>query len=456
VIGAADGLHYVSHFIDNLSRYPDRRTVTVKTFQMVGMPMFLTTITTIAGFASLMWSDVAPMRELGLFASLGIAYAGLLSFFFLPAVFTRIKVSPMQSTAGDGGLVRLVIAGTRHRAIVAAAFLLILVVSAVYIPRLDVESNQLMYFKEASEIRQTFDTVERNFGGALLLNTEIRAERGLLTLRDYQYAEDILDVERELERLPGIQSAFSLFDVVSNLSRGVAGEEDYPENPAVVNNILHRLDEEDLETWYSDDGLRMMIKTDDLESLDIELLDSFKNEHPDIGIITGMPILFEEMNRLVVQSQIRSLGLAFVLIFLMLLFTIRKLRAALVSLIPIAITVAAIMGFLSISGFNLNMVTVNMSAIAIGVGVDYSIHLVSGIYYFRARKYDKRESVELALASVSKPVLASALGLSIGMSVMFFSPLRVHLQAATVMWIAMMVSSLAALLIVPQFYSRKG
>ncbi len=456
VIGAADGLHYVSHFIDNLSRYPDRRTVTIKTFQMVGMPMFLTTITTIAGFASLMWSDVTAMRQLGLFASLGIAYAGLLSFFFLPAVFSRVKVSAKRETATESGLVKLIIRASRQRAMVVVVFMLIVVVSAVYIPRLGVESNQLMYFKDDSEIKQTFDKVEQDFGGALPLSAEIIADRGLLTLRDYQYAEDILDAERELERLPGIQSAFSLFDTISNLSQEMTGEQDYPENPAVVNNILHRLDEEDLETWYSDDGLRMMIKTDDLESLDVGSLDNFKAEHPGIRVITGMPVLFEEMNRLVVQSQTRSLGLAFALIFLMLLVTIRKLRAALVSLIPIAITVIAIMGFLSISGFNLNVVTVNMSAIAIGVGVDYSIHLVSGIYYFRERNHSNQESVELALATVSKPVLASALGLSIGISVMFFSPLVVHLQAAAVMWIAMMASSLAALLLVPLFYSRKG
>ena len=194
--------------------------------------------------------------------------------------------------------------------------------------------------------------------------------------------------------------------------------------------------------------------TEDLDSVDIDRLEDFVTEHPNIRVVSGMPVLFDEMNRLVVQSQIRSLGLALVLIFIMLLVTIRKLRAALVALIPIVITIVAIMGMLVISRFYLNVLTANLSAISIGVGVDYSIHLISGIYYFRKQGLDRRKSIDAALSSVSRPILANAFGLAIGMSALFFSPLRIHMQAASVMWVAMVVSSMAALLLVPIFYSK--
>jgi len=454
VIGSADGLHYVSHFIDNLSRYSDRRQLTVETLRLVGMPMFLTTITTMAGFASLMWSDVAPMRQMGIFVSVGIAYAGLLSMFFLPAVLLRIKLPAAQPQAQPGGLVKFVLDCSRHRTRVIVAFAIVIGISAFSIPRLEVVSNQLMFFKQDSEIVQTFDRVEKYFGGALPLTGEIAAPRGLLTLRDHSFAEDVLDDERDLERLPGIHSVVSLFDIVGSASEEMTGQHGYPESPAVVDNILRHIDDEDLETWFSDDGLRMMIKIDDLDSVDIGLLDSFVAEHPEITVITGMPVLFDEMNRLVVQSQVRSLGLALVLIFIMLLVTIRKLRAALVALIPIVITIIAIMGMLAISRFNLNVVTANLSAIAIGVGVDYAIHLISGIYYFRERGHRGKESVDLALSTVGRPILANAFGLAIGLSVLFLSPLQIHLEVAAVMWVAMMVSSMAALLLIPLFYSR--
>jgi len=456
VIGSAYGLHYVSHFMDNMPRYSDRRQLTIETMRMVGTPIFLATITTMAGFASLTWTEVLPMRQMGMFVSLGIGYAGFLALFFVPAVLARIKLPPKQPQVQESRLARLVLEGSKHRAPIAVVFLAIVVVSAFYIPRLEVVSDQLMFFKEGSEIRNTFDKVEEYFGGAIPLNAEIISNRGMHTLRDYNFAEDILDTERELERLPGVQSAFSLFDMIVGINEMITGRDDYPESPQFIQRLLMQIDDEDLETWVSDDGLRMMIRTEGLSSDDIGRLEDFVDEHPDIRLITGMPVLFNEMNKLVAQSQIQSLGLALALIFVMLLVTIRRFGAALVAMLPIVITIAAILGMLSITKFHLNMLTANMSAVTIGVGVDYSIHLISGIYYFRKRGLDKGESVESALSSVSRPVLANAFGLATGLSILFFSPLRIHMQVASVMWVAMVVSSMAALLLIPIFYSRRN
>jgi len=140
----------------------------------------------------------------------------------------------------------------------------------------------------------------------------------------------------------------------------------------------------------------------------------------------------------------------------MLLVTIRKLGAALVAMLPIVITIAAILCMLSLTKFNLNILTANMSAIAVGVGVDYSIHLISGIYYFRKQGLGSIDSVDSALSSLSRPILANAFGLAIGLSILFFSPLRIHMQVASVMWVAMVVSSMGALLLIPIFYSRRN
>jgi len=453
VMGSAYGLHYVSHFMDNISRYSDRRQLTVETMRMVGTPIFLATITTMAGFASLAWTELPAMRQMGIFVSLGVGYAGFIAFFFLPAVLSRIRLPSQLPPTQQSNLTGLILAASRHRVLVVVVFLAIVVVSAFYIPRLDVVSNQLMFFREDSQIRQTFDKVEKYFGGALYLTGELAADRGIDTLRDYNFAEDILDTEREMERLPGVKSVLSIFDMVAGINEMVTGRDEYPQNPRIIQRFLLQIDEEDLKTWVSDDGFRMMLRTEDLESVDIDRLEDFVAEHPDIRSISGMPVLFEEMNKLVVRSQIQSLGLALILVFMMLLVTIRKFGAALIALMPIVITITAIMGMLVISKFNLNILTANVSAITVGVGVDYSIHLISGIYYFRKQGLGRRDSVDAALSSVSRPVLANAFGLAIGLSVLFFSPLRIHMQVASVMWVAMVVSSLAALLLIPIFYS---
>jgi predicted RND superfamily exporter protein len=453
VVGSAYGLHYISHFMDNIPRYSDREQLTVETMRMVGVPIFLAAITTMAGFASLTWTQVPPMRQMGIFVSLGVGYAGFLAIFFLPAVMSRIELPAKLPQASESRLTALVLAVSRHKILIVASFAGIFVLSAFYIPRLNVVSNQLMFFRESSSISQTFDRVERYFGGALYLTGEVVAEGGVSTLRDYNYAEDILDAEREMERLPGVKSAMSIFDIISGMNKMATGRNEYPENPRIIHRFLSQIDDEDLDTWVSEDGLRVMLRTEDLESLDVDRLESYVAAHPDIRMISGMPVLFEEMNRLVVRSQAQSLGLALILVFIMILLTIRRLRAAIIALIPIIITIVAIMGMLVMSGFHLNILTANMSAISVGVGVDYSIHLISGIYYFRKQGLGREESVEAALASVSRPVLTNAFGLAIGLSILFFSPLRIHMQVASVMWVAMMVSSLAALLLIPILYT---
>ncbi len=456
VIGSAYGLHYVSHFMDNFNKYKDRREVTVATMEMVGTPIFMATITTMAGFISLVWTDVLPMRQMGIFVTVGIAYAGLMALFFVPAVLSKLNLKGIKSTTEGNLLNNFVLKASRQRIMVSAVFIVIVIVSGVFIPRLDVVSNQLMFFREGSEIRQTFDKVEELFGGAMPLVGEIilPEEQGILF--NNEYAVGVLETERELEELPGIRSVFSIFDMIKGMNMMVTGEDAYPSSPTFAPEMLSQLDVSALDTFVSEDGLRMLIRTEGLTSGDIDKIEEFVDEHDDtVRIITGLPVLFDEMNSLVVRSQVQSLGLALVLIFIMLLINLRKLTAALAGILPVVITICAIMGMLSITGFQLNMMSANLSAITIGVGVDYSIHVLAGIYYYRRQGMDSRESVRSTLTTVSRPVLANAFGLTIGFSAFFFSPLAIHTQVASVMWVAMVVSSMAALLLLPIFYSGR-
>jgi len=456
VIGSAYGLHYVSHYLDNIAKYPDRRQLTVETLRMVGTPIFLATLTTMAGFASLTWTEVVPMRQLGIFVTLGIAYAGFMALFFLPALLSRMKVPEKPAASRESLINKFVLKASRQRILISIIFATIVIVAVVYIPGIQVVSDQLMFFKDNSEIRQTYDRVEEQFGGAIPLTGEIISIQGEEDLFDREFALKVLETERDLENVPGINSAFSVFDLLRGINLMVTGVNAYPDNPNVTRMMLSRVSSADQRTWISADGFRIIVRTEGLTSDDIDNLAQFVAEHNDvIRIITGMPVLFDEMNRLVVKSQIQSLALALVLIFIMLWVTLRRITAALAGLLPIAITIAAILGMLSITGFQLNIMTANLSAIAIGVGVDYSIHLISGIYYYRREGMDRQESLRAALTTVSRPVLANAFGLAIGLSALFFSPLRIHTQAASVMWVAMVVSSMAALLLVPIFYSGR-
>jgi len=457
IIGSAYGLHFISHFLDNIVKYgDDKRLILRETYKDVAKPILLATVTTVAGFASLAWTDVATIREMGVYVAIGIAYAGLISLVFLPAILSRISLPKVKEKSRENRLVGWVIAAGRFKHAIIVSFIIIAIVSAAFIPAIEVETNQLLFFKESSDIRQTFDKIEDEFGGALPLNGEIVNKNPSQALLDNSYANAILALESELEETNGVTSVISIFNVIAGISQMTTGIVGYPGNPMITQGILSQLSATEQDNWISEDGFQLVIRTKDFDNESIEAISSFVDENEEIGTITGAPILFDAMSDMVVEGQTQSLGLAITVVFLMLWVSLRRLTAALIGIIPVVITILAIIGTLSITGFGLNVVTATLAAIAVGIGIDYSIHLLSAIYYYKEKGNDGYTSVKEALAKVSRPILANALGLLVGFSAYLISPLRVHSHIAVIMWVAMLVASMAALLLVPIFYSNKG
>ena len=243
----------------------------------------------------------------------------------------------------------------------------IIVCGAIFIPQLEVDSDQLFFFKAEDEIRLGFDRMAEVFGAATPLTGEFVYEPG-----DTQSIDALLAIERELETLPGINRVVSAADIAQGLppEQGkalLAGEIDSPLGPMV-----------------SDDGMRFLVFPGEFETQDLRAWLAFAEETEEITTLTGMPVLWDEIARLVLRAQVGSLIAAFALVFVMLLATYRNLRTTLVSLIPIALTVAALLAFISASGINLNLITAIASSIVIGVGIDYAIHLTAAVDYQRS------------------------------------------------------------------------
>jgi predicted RND superfamily exporter protein len=157
VMGSADGLHFVSHFQEEAER-PDLEGRVSSALSHVGIPMILTTISTAAGFLSLMFTGVEPIQQLGLFAAIGITFAGVISFFFLPASIGYLEVGPGHRTALLGpaiaaGLKRLV----RTRVPALVLIVAILGFGAVALPGLSVNPDQLFFFKVDDPVRIGFE-----------------------------------------------------------------------------------------------------------------------------------------------------------------------------------------------------------------------------------------------------------------------------------------------------------
>jgi predicted RND superfamily exporter protein len=284
-------------------------------------------------------------------------------------------------------------------------------------------------------VREAFAKTEEVFGGATPLAGEFAfaPSRGLASL------SEITAISRELEALPGIRRVFSIADVATQLT---------PEElqSVVVGGISFPLGD-----MVSSDGLRFMVFPAGFTTENLEAWVAFAEDTPEIVSLTGMPIVWDEIARLVLNAQLTSIAVAFILVALMLGLAYRNLRETIVALVPITLTIATVLGFLAMSGINLNLVTAILSSIVIGVGIDYSIHYIAAINNARPRGDGY---VFRAIDRAGRPIVANALGIAVALTALWVSPLKVHSQVSMIMWIAMITSALTALVVIPMFLPR--
>ena len=196
------------------------------------------------------------------------------------------------------------------------------------------------------------------------------------------------------------------------------------------------------------------LKNETLASIE-RLIAEFNDQNPEIEAhITGAQYLMKDLNLMMIENQRNTLYLAFFLIFIMLLISLKKLKSSIIALFPIIFTVIFLLGFLGISGISLNVITATIFSITIGVGIDYAVHYTSVWQYYKNSGLNSQKSVNKAYTYTSRPILANAFGLAIGLSALLFSPIRLHLYVSILMWVAMMSGVFFSLSFLPTVLNK--
>ncbi|NND84468.1 MAG: MMPL family transporter [Acidimicrobiia bacterium] len=436
VMGSAYGLHFVTHYQDVASETDDPGERVRSTLEQVGKPIILTTISTAIGFLSLYAADVGPIRVMGLYAATGITFAGIISFFTLPALLSRLEVAPRAHPPRLGnalvtGLQRIV--RTRVPAIVTAVVLVAF--AAVFIPQIEVDSDPLFMFPDDHPLREAFGVTEELFGGATPLIGEFAFDHADV---DGSFAA-ANEATAELEALDSVRSVIS----VASLANSLPAE--------MVEGAIDGSVELPMGSMVSDDGLRFMLLTEGLDGEGLDELQALEESSDAIVVVTGMTVLWDAMADLVLSAQVWSVLAALALVAIMLFATYRRVRPTLVALVPLVLTIGALLGFIAASGIHLNLITAVASSIVIGVGIDYAIHFVAAIQHAEA---DGPGYVLRALRAAGRPIVANALGIAVGLTGLWLSPLQPHHDISMIMWVSMIVAAFCALVIIPAMLPR--
>lgn len=425
VIGSADGLHFVTHMEEEMTKQSPTDALN-HTLKIVGVPMIITTTTSMAGFIGLMMINTDAIKDLALFASVGVFLAGVITWYVLPLIFTG-SIKLKHSPKGHG---KSFTALWGRKSIIIAIVLVL--TSLIFIPSIQTEFNQLLFFKDSTNVQKNFKQIMAVNDGAVPL---------------YFYGHtDLVSVE---EKLPELQDVFSTLESNENVTKVI-----YPKFDNFEGFSLKNLSQAKQFIHVSGDQLyyRFMVFPKDLKNDTISSLKEATEPFDEQGQLIGVQFLMQELNETLVKGQVLSIIVTMLLIIIMLFIALRSIKLTLVATIPILLTSIILYGFLGLSGISLNLMTSTIFSITLGIGIDYAIHYTSVFQYYRKNNHE--HPVEQALLYSSRPIIANALGLSLGLSALWLSPLLIHLHISILMWVAMLVAVFMSLTVLPTLLKK--
>ncbi|MDD5763651.1 MAG: efflux RND transporter permease subunit, partial [Candidatus Bipolaricaulis anaerobius] len=473
-MGTADGIHIVNRYYEVAARGLPKREVVLATMSEMTSPVVMTSLTTIAGFLSLLATFLVPQRQFGVFTAVGMAAELILSLTLIPAILALLRL-PATGTKEQHlehgflarGLARLGSGVVRHRAWVLAIAVVLVAISLVGVPRLRLETELSQYIGEDSPIAQTMQVMDDRFGGAMQLAIEIDTGRRD-GLKDPEVLAKIVALEEFLEAEPAISTTSSIADLVREMNQKFHGDDPayyvIPEDGRLVSQLLFLFTFQggslgsmalgDFSAGEVFARVQGIDSTQEIEEL-MERIQAYLDENFNVHGIRAREVGIAQvsislLNRLV-ASQATSLGTSMVAVWAIVALLMRSLLAGLISLIPLVITVALNFGFMAYTGRPLDIATMMIGSIVIGVGIDYAIHFQSRfrLEYARAKNPKPAQIIEQTMRTSGRGIVYNAVTVGLGFAVLVFSTLKGTAIFGSLIATAMGLSALAALTVIP-------
>lgn len=457
-------IHLVVRYRELAQNNPelDYHTLIQNTLTQMFKPCLFTTLTTFAAFGSLLMSGIRPVIDFGWMMSIGVTIALVLSFIAFPIIMRFLpkpQVSKFNTELGfTHGLAKFSEKFGNHLLVVIVLFVGLAIVG---INQLSVENRFIDYFKKSTEINQGLTLIDNKLGGTIPL--EIVFDD---LAQDYWYDEDlrtdIHKIHEYLDRLDETGKVLSIDTLMQILTR--ANDNQTP-NGFFLNIIKSQISGDAktqvLDPYMSEESgqLRMVVRVRETNKALKRAALIEKIEHyiaKDIGFregsfhTTGMLVLYNNMLQSLFDSQIKTILTVFVMIFVMFLFVFKSLSLSILAIIPNILPSIFILGIMGLMNIPLDLMTITISAIAIGIGVDNAIHY---IHRFRAEfKKDRNylTSMYRSHDSIGLAMFYTSITVTLGFLILALSNFIPSIYFGIFTAIAMLSAVLANLTLLPK------
>lgn len=476
-ISCADGIHIVSEAFHHMHHGKSAKEAIELTISHLWKPVGLTSITTALGFASFIFSGGQSLRNTGSFLAFGVMTAMIFSLFLIPVLFSWY--APAKSHASRKHysqqlhLLRIIEHRTeallRHRFAVLGIALVMLTFSIYAMFQIRTDTDEIRYFRPSNPVRQTAELIEQEMGGLSVLQIVLEGESN--SFSRYETVAEIDRLSRKLSSLSEVSSVVSMPTLISYLSYRIQGKKSeafqFPESEQRFRGLLTLLQRTQLQGGFHLDSLvnkdysrtRMLIRLNHSSTQLIEKIlsdiDEDLNSFRDQGFSLGYAGDYIRLSngRVIVRSQVLSLGITLLVILIILTVLYRSLLHGLMVSIPVMLAVLFNFTLMWLFDISLNPATAIISAVGLGVGIDYSIHLYSRYLLHSPIERKQRSAVVHAVVESSRGILSNAMAVGLGFLVLLFSVYSIINEMGWIIASTMLSTALSSLILLPVLLS---
>jgi predicted RND superfamily exporter protein len=428
-------VHVLSIFFDKFNKTGDKKQAIGYTMGHSGLAIAMTSVTTAIGVGSFAGSEVAPISDLGMFASLGVMVSLFLTLTLLPALLslTKLKPKPLKGPSKlDSVMEKLAVIPVKHyKSIIAIS--IVLVMTALFLAlKIELSHNPLYWFQPDNYNRISTETIDKNMNGTVTIEAVVDTKKvngwndpdRLKTLNRMSS-----DLEKYVDEYTHVGKVISLATIVKETNRALhANDEKFYTIPDSENLVAQELllfensgsdDLEDVvDTQFSKAKITIKLPWTDavkatgvLHYVEREVAKRFPGDEVKV---TGMIPLLVNTFAQAVKSSVESYFIAFIGISIMMMLILGSVRIGLLSMIPNLTPIILGLLLMYVGNIPLDMFTLLIGSIAIGLAVDDTIHFMHNFRRYYLQTGDSAKAIEHTFFTTGKAMVITTVVLSLG------------------------------------------
>jgi len=480
-------IHYVERYKQLQDEFPKKKEnyLAYLTTTKIFTPILYAVLTTVLAFLSFIFCDIKPVIDFGWMMTLGLFISLFVSMILLPYLIIKFKpkATPIHESK-DSKLAELFASIAINQKFLVLAFSTIILILSIYgMTRLKVENSFINYFDKKTEIYQGMKLIDEKLGGTtpleIILKFKDSENKNSKNDDDFFQGSDsneykdsywftnfrvnnIVNVHKYLESLPEIGKVLSFYSILQLGEKINDNKKLGPLEMAIMYTKLPDDIKKSIVTPYvsienneARISLRIIDSNPNLNRKELLIkiqkdLEEKLNLKKEEFKITGILVIFNNLLQSLFDSQIKTLGITFAGIFILLLILFKSLSWSIVAAIPNFTAALFILGSLGLFNVPLDMMTITIASITVGIAIDNSIHY---IYRFREEfKVNKnyKKTIQICHRSVGKAIINASLTIVFGFSILILSNFIPSIYFGIFTGLAMLTAMTLVLTLMPQ------